>query len=54
MIARMRRIMEDPAQLLSNCVADYIADQLYNNGNCPAQVEIPGFTNIEYPKVHIE
>ncbi|MFM0739185.1 DUF5624 domain-containing protein [Paraburkholderia xenovorans] len=47
--ARLRRIMEDPAQLLSNCVADYIVDQLHDNGNQPQNVAIPGFTNVSYP-----
>ncbi|KVS75501.1 DUF5624 domain-containing protein [Burkholderia cepacia] len=47
--ARLRRIMEDPSQLLSNCVADYIVDQLHENGNRPRAVEIPGFTNVDYP-----
>jgi hypothetical protein len=47
--ARLRRIMEDPTQLLSNCVADYIVDQLHGNGNQPHKVEIPGFTNVSYP-----
>jgi hypothetical protein len=47
--ARLRRIMEDPTQLLSNCVADYIVDQLYNNGNQPQKVDIPGFSNVTYP-----
>ena len=32
---RLRRIMEDPSQLLSNCVADHIVDQLQANGNRP-------------------
>jgi hypothetical protein len=41
--------MEDPTQLLSNCVADYIVDQLQDNGNRPDRVEIPGFTNVTYP-----
>ncbi|WP_394836332.1 DUF5624 domain-containing protein [Pendulispora rubella] len=49
MSARLRRIMEDPAQLLSNCVADWIVDQLNDNGNLPERVVIPGFTNVEYP-----
>jgi hypothetical protein len=49
--ARLRRIMEDPAQLLSNCVADYIVDQLHDNGNQPQNVAIPGFTNVSYPDV---
>jgi hypothetical protein len=48
--ARLRRIMEDPAQLLSNCVADFIVDQLHANGNDPARVPIPGFTDVEYPR----
>jgi Domain of unknown function (DUF5624) len=48
--ARLRRIMEDPTQLLSNCVADYIVDSLHANGNDPHKVEIPGFSNIEYPQ----
>jgi hypothetical protein len=48
-VARLRRIMEDPSQLLSNCVADYIVDQLHSNGNQPQKVEIPGFTNVSYP-----
>ena len=48
--ARLRRIMEDPSQLLSNCVADYIVDQLHSNGNQPQKVEIPGFTNVSYPR----
>jgi hypothetical protein len=47
--ARLRRIMEDPAQLLSNCVADYIVDQLHANGNDPTRVPIPGFTDVDYP-----
>lgn len=49
--ARLRRIMEDPAQLLSNCVADYIVDQLHDNGNQPHDVAIPGFSNVSYPDV---
>ncbi len=47
--ARLRRIMEDPTQLLSNAVADYIVDQLHENGNDPRRVPIPGFTNATYP-----
>ncbi|ASL41985.1 hypothetical protein bAD24_I00755 [Burkholderia sp. AD24] len=47
--ARLRRIMEDPAQLLSNCVADYVVDQLHENGNQPHEVVIPGFSNVTYP-----
>jgi len=49
-IARLRRIMEDPQQLLSNCVADYVVDELQRCGNRPEQVPIPGFTNVEFPK----
>lgn len=48
-IARLRRIMEDPQQLLSNCVADYVVDELQRCGNRPELVPIPGFTNVEFP-----
>jgi hypothetical protein len=33
--ARLRFVMEDPAQLLSNAVASYIIDHLCANGNQP-------------------
>lgn len=46
--ARLRRIMEDPQQLLSNCVADYIIDELHRCNHHPEDVQIPGFTNVDY------
>jgi Domain of unknown function (DUF5624) len=49
-ITRLRFVMEDPAQLLANSVASYIIDQLCECGNRPAEVTIPGFTNVSYPK----
>lgn len=49
MVARLRRIMEDPAQLLSNCVADYIVDELARCDNDPSRAVIPGFTHVNYP-----
>jgi hypothetical protein len=48
-IARLRVVMEDSTQLLSNSVA-YIIDQLCTCGNRPSEVFIPGFTNVIYPK----
>ena len=47
-VARLRRIMEDPQQLLSNCVADYVVDQLRGNGNRPQDVVIPGFSQVDF------
>lgn len=47
-VARLRRIMEDPQQLLSNCVADYIIDELRRCNYRPEDVQIPGFTNVNY------
>ena len=44
-VARLRRITEDPTQLLLNCVADYVVDQLRLQGNQPNEVPMPGFTN---------
>lgn len=48
-MARLRRIMEDPRQLLSNCVSDYVVEQLGLCGNRPENVLIPGFSNVEFP-----
>ena len=47
-VARLRRIMEDPTQLLSNCVADYVVEQLRLHGNRPQQVAVPGFTDLDF------
>jgi hypothetical protein len=49
MAARLRRIMEDPTQLLSNSVSDLLIDQLHSHGNRPQNLEIPGFSGIEFP-----
>jgi uncharacterized protein DUF5624 len=49
-ITRLRFVMEDPAQLLSNSVAHFIIDQLCEHDNQPSQVVIPGFSNITYPR----
>ncbi len=48
-ITRLRFVMEDPAQLLSNSVAHFVVDQLCEHDNEPAKVVIPGFSNITYP-----
>ena len=48
-ITRLRLVMEDPRQLLANSVASFIIDQLCERGNRPAEVFIPGFTNVTYP-----
>jgi Domain of unknown function (DUF5624) len=49
-ITRLRFVMEDPAQQLSNATAHYIIDQLCATDNRPADVVIPGFTHVIYPK----
>jgi hypothetical protein len=49
-ITRLRFVMEDPTQLLSNSVAHFVTDQLAEHGNRPEAVVIPGFSNITYPK----
>jgi hypothetical protein len=48
-ITRLRFVMEDPAQLLSNSVAHYVIDQLCDHDNRPGAVIIPGFSNTTYP-----
>jgi hypothetical protein len=48
-ITRLRFVLEDPTQLLSNSVAHFVIDQLCEHGNQPGRVLIPGFSNVEYP-----
>jgi hypothetical protein len=48
-ITRLRFVMEDPAQLLSNSVASFVIDQLCEHNNQPEFVVIPGFSNVPYP-----
>jgi hypothetical protein len=49
-ITRLRFVMEDPRQLLSNSVAHFVIDQLCANDNRPEVVVVPGFTNVTYPE----
>lgn len=49
-VARLRRVMEDPRQLLANSVASYIADELCSHDNDPTKVFIPGFSDVCYPE----
>ena len=48
-ITRLRFVMEDPTQLLSNSVAHFVIDQLCEHHNQPALVVIPGFSKVSYP-----
>jgi hypothetical protein len=48
-ITRLRFVMEDPTQLLSNSVAHFVIDQLCEHNNQPERVVIPGFSNVSYP-----
>jgi hypothetical protein len=48
-ITRLRFVMEDPTQLLSNSVAHFVIDQLCEHNNQPELVVIPGFSKVSYP-----
>jgi Domain of unknown function (DUF5624) len=48
-ITRLRFVMEDPTQLLSNSVAHFVIDQLCEQQNQPNLVVIPGFSTVSYP-----
>jgi Domain of unknown function (DUF5624) len=48
-ITRLRFVMEDPTQLLSNSVAHFVIDQLCEHDNQPDLVVIPGFSKVSYP-----
>jgi hypothetical protein len=49
-ITRLRFVMEDPAQQLSNAVAHYILDQMNDDPIDPGAVFVPGFTDTLYPQ----
>jgi len=49
LVSRLRFVLEDPRQLISNCVADYVIDRLCECDCRPERVEIPGFTDVAYP-----
>jgi hypothetical protein len=49
LIARLRFVLEDPRQLVSNCIADFMIDRLYECGFRPDHVFIPGFSDVVYP-----
>jgi hypothetical protein len=44
MTTRPRLIMEDPRQLLSGCVTDYVTEQLWRQNNQPEKVTVPAST----------
>jgi hypothetical protein len=48
-ITRLRFVMEDPTQLLSNSVAHFVIDQLCEHNNRTELVVIPGFSKVSYP-----
>lgn len=50
-ITRLRFVMEDPTQLLSNSVAHFVIDQLCEHENRPEAVVIPGFTHVDFPRL---
>jgi hypothetical protein len=50
LITRLRFVMEDPGQQLSNAVAHYIIDQMSGEPIDPATVFVPGFTDVIYPR----
>jgi hypothetical protein len=49
-MTRLRFVMEDPTQQLANATARYVIDQLCACDNRPAEVVVPGFTNMVYPR----
>ncbi len=41
--------MEDPRQLLSGAVTDYVSSELVRHANDPAAVTVPGLDGEPYP-----
>jgi len=51
MITRLRLALEDPRQLLASGVIDYLAEQLVQHNNDPADVVVPGLDSAPYPEL---
>ena len=49
MVTRLRVVMEDPRQLLSDAVSDYAAAQLAAASNDPGRITVPGLDGEPYP-----
>ena len=49
MVTRLRVVMEDPRQLLSDAVSDYAAAQLAMSSNDPGRITVPGLDGEPYP-----
>jgi hypothetical protein len=49
MVTRLRLVMEDPRQLLSGSITDYVAEQLREMDNNPAAIVVPGLDGYAYP-----
>lgn len=50
-VSRLRYVMEDPGAQIASAGMQFVIDQLSSNGNRPDLVSLPGFTNVEYPKL---
>ena len=50
LVSRLRFVLEDPRQLISNCVADVMIDQLFTHDSRPEKVEIPDFPTWPIPQ----
>ena len=49
LVTRLRVVMEDPRQLLSGAVTDYVSSELVRHGNDPSAVTVPGLDGEPYP-----
>jgi hypothetical protein len=50
LVTRLRVVMEDPRQLLSGAVTDYVSSELVRHANDPAAVTVPGLDGEPYPR----
>jgi hypothetical protein len=53
LITRLRVVMEDPRQLLSGAVTDYVSRELAEHANDPLAVTVPGLDGEPYPGLPI-
>ena len=53
LVTRLRVVMEDPRQLLSGAVTDYVSSELVRHANDPAAVTVPGLDGEPYPHLGV-
>ena len=50
LVTRLRVVLEDPTQLVSGAVTDFVSAELVAHSNDPSAVTVPGLDGEPYPR----